>query len=162
MRDEHRKNFTSGIAFLLFGIFIYAGSYTIPATTSDILGSRFFPRAVAVLIGILSISQMLLSAGAFKAAAPNNEDMVKEALNKPLLLAVAALLSYYILALQIGFTITSIIYLFCQSLILMPTEDIKNKKKLIVPVLVSVIVPIAVNTIFWKLFSIKLPVGNLF
>ncbi len=162
MRDEHRKNFTSGIAFLLFGIFIYAGSYTIPATTSDILGSRFFPRAVAVLIGILSIAQMLLSAGAFKAAAHNNEEKVKEAINKPLLLTVAALLIYYILVLQIGFTITSIIYLFCQSLILMPTEDIKNKKKLIVPVLVSVIVPIAVNTIFWKLFSIKLPVGNLF
>lgn len=162
MRDEHRKNFTSGIAFLLFGIFIFAGSYTIPATTSDILGSRFFPRAVAVLIGILSIAQMLLSAGAFKAAAHNNEEKVKEAINKPLLLTVAALLIYYILVLQIGFTITSIIYLFCQSLILMPTEDIKNKKKLIVPVLVSVIVPIAVNTIFWKLFSIKLPVGNLF
>ena len=44
----------------------------------------------------------------------------------------------------------------------MPAEDIKNKKKLIVPVLVSVIVPIAVNAIFWNLFSIKLPAGNLF
>lgn len=162
MRDEHRKNFTSGIAFLLFGIFIYAGSYTIPATTSDILGSRFFPRAVAALIGVLSIVQITLSAGAFKAAAHNNEEKVKEAINKPLMLTVAALLIYYILVLQIGFTITSIIYLFCQSLILMPMEDIKNKKKLIVPVLVSVIVPIAVNAIFWKLFSIKLPVGNLF
>lgn len=162
MRDEHRKNFTSGIVFLLFGIFIFAGSYTIPATTSDILGSRFFPRAVAVLIGILSIAQIILSAGAFKAAAHNNEDKVKEAINKPLILTVAALLIYYVLVLQIGFTITSIIYLFCQSLILMPMEDIKNKKKLIVPVLVSVIVPIVVNAIFWKLFSIKLPVGNLF
>lgn len=162
MRDEHRKNFTSGIVFLLFGIFIFAGSYTIPATTSDVLGSRFFPRAVAVLIGILSIAQIILSAGAFKAAAHNNEDKVKEAINKPLMLTVAALLIYYVLVLQIGFTITSIIYLFCQSLILMPAEDIKNKKKLIVPILVSVIVPIAVNAIFWKLFSIKLPAGNLF
>lgn len=162
MREEHRKNFTSGIVFLLFGIFIFAGSYTIPATTSDILGSRFFPRAVAVLIGILSIAQIILSAGAFKAAAHNSEDNVKEAINKPLMLTVAALLIYYVLVLQIGFTITSIIYLFCQSLILMPAEDIKNKKKLIVPILVSVIVPIAVNAIFWKLFSIKLPVGNLF
>ena len=162
MRDEHRKNFTSGIVFLLFGIFIFAGSYTIPATTSDVLGSRFFPRAVAVLIGILSIAQIILSAGAFKAAARDNEDNVKEAVNKPLMLTVAALLIYYVLVLQIGFTITSIIYLFCQSLILMPAEDIKNKKKLIVPVLVSVIVPIAVNAIFWNLFSIKLPPGNLF
>lgn len=162
MREEHRKNFTSGIVFLLFGIFIFAGSYTIPATTSDILGSRFFPRAVAVLIGILSIAQIILSAGAFKAAAHNSEDNVKEAINKPLMLTVAALLIYYVLVLQIGFTITSIIYLFCQSLILMPAEDIKNKKKLIVPILVSVVVPIAVNAIFWKLFSIKLPVGNLF
>ena len=110
----------------------------------------------------MSIAQIILSAGAFKAAARDNEDNVKEAVNKPLMLTVAALLIYYVLVLQIGFTITSIIYLFCQSLILMPAEDIKNKKKLIVPVLVSVIVPIAVNAIFWNLFSIKLPAGNLF
>ena len=77
-------------------------------------------------------------------------------------LTTAALFVYYVLVLQIGFTITSILYLLFEGAVLMQKEDLKNKKKMTILVLVAVIVPIFINTIFWKVFSIALPAGALF
>ena len=112
---EKRNDICSSIVFFLFGVFIFAGSYWIPATTSDILGSRFFPRVVAVLIGILSIFQLLSAVGELKDVGVKEE---KEAakLNCPFLLTTVALFAYYLLVLGIGFTLTSILYLLLKVL----------------------------------------------
>ena len=110
---EKRNDICSSIVFFLFGVFIFAGSYWIPATTSDILGSRFFPRVVAVLIGILSIFQLLSAVGELKKLKDVGVKEEKEAakLNCPFLLTTVALFAYYLLVLGIGFTLTSILYL---------------------------------------------------
>ena len=79
-----------------------------------------------------------------------------------LLLTVVALFVYYILVLQIGFTITSILYLLFQSAVLMSKDDFKNRKKVIILVLVSIITPIFINVLFGQIFLIVLPEGNLF
>lgn len=159
---EAKNNVLSGICFLIFGIFVFAGSFWIPATTADILGSRFFPRVVAVLIAILSISQIALNIQNLKVKEEAQPVEKKEGLNKPLLLTVAALFGYYVLVLYIGFTITSILYLLCQSTILMAKEDFKNKRKVTIMLASSVLVPVAINAIFWNIFSIALPAGKLF
>ena len=208
---EARDNLYSGIGFLLFGIFVFAGSYWIPATTSDVLGSRFFPRAVSVLMALLAVVQM---GGAWKRAGrpegraigeaaqkpeltghaeqqqkpeltghaeqPQKPELTGHAersqqpepsmpenaagsrFNRPLILTVAALFAYYILVLYIGFTITSILYLLAQSAILMSKDALGNRKTVAVMVLVSVIAPIFIHTVFWKVFSIALPAGKLF
>ena len=65
MKEKH-NDVCSSVVFFLFGVFIFVGSYWIPATTSDILGSRFFPRAVAILIGILSLMQLVSALGELK------------------------------------------------------------------------------------------------
>lgn len=159
---EAKDNLYSGIGFFLFGLFILAGSFWIPATTSDILGSRFFPRAVAILIGILSAIQMAGALRGIKAAGEDEGTKEKTGWNKPLFLTIAALFAYYILVLYIGFTITSIIYLLAQSAVLMSKDDFKSRKMVAVMVLVSVTAPIFIHTIFWKVFSIALPAGKLF
>ena len=196
---EARDNLYSGIGFLLFGIFVFAGSYWIPATTSDVLGSRFFPRAVSVLMALLAVVQM---GGTWKMAGrpegraagkaaqkpeltghaeqPQKPELTGHAersqqpepsmpenaagsrFNRPLILTVAALFAYYILVLYIGFTITSILYLLVQSAILMSKDALGNRKTVAVMVLVSVIAPIFIHTVFWKVFSIALPAGKLF
>ena len=196
---EARDNLYSGIGFLLFGIFVFAGSYWIPATTSDVLGSRFFPRAVSVLMALLAVVQM---GGAWKMAGrpegraageaaqkpeltghaeqPQKPELTGHAersqqpepsmpenaagsrFNRPLILTVAALFAYYILVLYIGFTITSILYLLAQSAILMSKDALGNRKTVAVMVLVSVIAPVFIHTVFWKVFSIALPAGKLF
>ncbi|MDO4268489.1 MAG: tripartite tricarboxylate transporter TctB family protein [Eubacteriales bacterium] len=158
---EIKSNLWSGAVFLAFGIFVFAGSWWIPATTSDILGSRFFPRAVAVLIIVLSGVQILGACSALKKA-DRNEDKEKWTLNKPLFLTVAALFVYYILVLYIGFTVTSILYLLFQSGVLMSKEDFSDKRKMIIMIAVSVLTPIIINGIFWELFSIALPAGKIF
>lgn len=97
---ESRDNLISGIVFLLFGVFVFAASYLIPETTSDILGSRFFPRATAVLILILSLVQISGAARGMHAAKAKDgheeETQKTPGLNKPLVLTVAALFVYYI------------------------------------------------------------------
>ena len=82
--------------------------------------------------------------------------------NRPLILTVAALFAYYNLVLYIGFTITSILYLLVQSAILMSKDALGNRKTVAVMVLVSVIAPVFIHTVFWKVFSIALPAGKLF
>lgn len=160
--SEKKKNLCAGILMLLFAIFIYVGSFWIPETKSDILGSRFFPRCAAILMGILSTILTLTSLPPDKAA----EDVAKEKRsikwNVPLILTCTALLLYYIIIIQFGFVITSILYLFCQCLILLPKEDYQDRKKMAVTLIVSIIIPIAINFIFWKVFSIALPAGKLF
>lgn len=161
---EKRNDICSSIVFFLFGVFIFAGSFWIPATTSDILGSRFFPRAVAVLTGILSLFQLVSAMGEMKtlkdAGVKDEKEPLK--LNRPFLLTTIALFVYYVLVLGIGFTITSVLYLFFEGVVLMRRNELKNKKKMIILLLVAVIVPIFINTIFWNVFSIKLPEGALF
>ena len=161
---EKRNDIYSSIVFFLFGVFIFVGSYWIPATTSDILGSRFFPRVVAVLIGILSIFQLLSAAGELKKLKDVGVKEEKEAakLNCPFLLTTVALFAYYLLVLGIGFTLTSILYLLFEGVVLMRKDELKDKKKIVILVLVAVIVPIFLNTVFWNVFSIKLPEGALF
>ena len=52
--SDKKKNVYAGFLLLLFAIFIYVVSFWIPESKSDILGSRFFPRCTAVLMGSLS------------------------------------------------------------------------------------------------------------
>ncbi|MDR1835922.1 MAG: tripartite tricarboxylate transporter TctB family protein [Fusobacteriaceae bacterium] len=161
MRIENKKDISSGIIFIFLGVFIWAGSFYIPRTTSDVLGSRFFPRVVSVLIFLLAGIQIVKAYWKEKYSALENTTKNKlTKFNKPLILTVIALFAYYVLTLYFGFTITSILYLFAQSLILMQLQDLKNKKKILVLILVSIIVPVAINLIFLKIFCIMLPVGK--
>ncbi|RHP49582.1 tripartite tricarboxylate transporter TctB family protein [Clostridium sp. AF32-12BH] len=163
MKEKH-NDVCSSVVFFLFGVFIFVGSYWIPATTSDILGSRFFPRAVAILIGILSLMQLVSALGELKQmkAAGVKEEKEEKKLNKPFILTTVALFAYYLLVLGIGFTLTSILYLLFEGVVLMRKDEVKDKKKMIILVLVAVIVPVFLNTVFWNVFSIKLPEGALF
>ena len=144
---EKRNDICSSIVFFLFGVFIFAGSYWIPATTSDILGSRFF-SAVGELKKLKDVGV--------------KEEKEAAKLNCPFLLTTVALFAYYLLVLGIGFTLTSILYLLFEGVVLMRKDELKDKKKMVILILVAVNVPIFLNTVFWNVFSIKLPEGALF
>lgn len=162
---EKRDDVYSSIVMLLFAVFLFAASYLIQPTTSDILGSRFFPRLISVIIGFLAVFQLIGALSVlkeYKNKKEAEETVEKKEKSFALLITVVSLFVYYILILQIGFTITSILYLFIQGAVLMSKEDLKKKSKLVVLVLVSVLVPIFINTVFWNIFSIALPAGKLF
>lgn len=160
---EKRNDLYSGIAFLAFGVFVYAFSFQIKPTTSDILGSRFFPQAVGIIIGLLAIVQIVGALNGIKAAkAGPAEEKKKAALSMPLVLTTVALFVYYFVIQLVGFVPTSIAYLLFQCYILMSDEERKNKKTVIIMALVSVLIPVFLNFVFWNIFRIRLPMGKLF
>ena len=78
------------------------------------------------------------------------------------MLTTVLLFAYYFLCIGIGFVITSILYLFGASLVLMADKERKNKKTLLLVAIVSILVPIFLNIVFYRFFNIKLPAGSLF
>lgn len=161
-----RKDLYTGIFFILFAVFLYAQSYAIKMSKADALGPQFFPRLVAVAITILAVVLILKSIAAIKAEKAEAADKPAEASkgipwNAPLLLTMALLIGYFLLVDKVGFIILTTIYLFCQMFLLLPKGSIKNMKYLIVVAAVSIVIPVGIYMLFYKVFSIFLPAGIL-
>lgn len=56
---EKRGDIISGIVIAIIAVIYYAYSFQIQQTTSDILGSRFFPQLAAILLFGLSVIQIV-------------------------------------------------------------------------------------------------------
>lgn len=95
--SESRKDQLSGLVFLAFSIFLYAGSYAIKMSKADTLGPQFFPRIVAIVMGVLSVIQLFGST--CKNLKEKGQKVEKKpfTFNYPLLLSIALLLGYYFL-----------------------------------------------------------------
>ena len=164
MNKANKKDLQSAIAVILFAVAFYACSFQIQPTTSDILGSRFFPQAAAIILVLLGLVQVVRSLTS-KAQLTEEEEArlaKNDRINKPLVLTTVLLFAYYFLCISVGFTITSILYLLGASWVLMPDKDRKNKKMLLLILIVAIAVPIFLNTVFYQVFRIQLPTGSLF
>ena len=49
------RDLIGGVFFLAFAVFIYALSYQIHMTQADPVGPQFFPRLVALFMGVLAL-----------------------------------------------------------------------------------------------------------
>jgi len=164
---EKRGDIISGIVIAIIAVIYYAYSFQIQQTTSDILGSRFFPQLAAILLFGLSVIQIVQALRKKVPADGEGADGKApseggKTINLPLVLTTAALFVYYFLVLKIGFTITSILYLLFECWVLMPEDARKNKKMLIIVAIICFAVPVFLNTVFYNVFHIQLPVGSLF
>lgn len=164
MNRAKKKDLQSAVVIIVFAIAFYAFSLQIQPTTSDILGSRFFPQAASVILVLLSLIQIVKSLTSKDELSEEEKQKIRkiDRINKPLVLTTVLLFAYYFLCMGIGFVITSILYLFGASWVLMPEAERKNKKTLLIVAIVSVVVPLFLNTVFYRVFNIKLPVGKLF
>ena len=164
MNRAQKKDIQSSVVIIIFAIAFYLFSFKIQPTTSDVLGSRFFPQAAAVLLVILNVVQIFRALTTKEKLTREQEEKIRkeDRINKPLVLTTVLLFAYYFLCINIGFVITSILYLLSSSWVLMPEKDRKNKKIIIIAVIVSFVVPIFLNTVFYQVFRIKLPAGKLF
>ena len=164
MNKAKKKDLISAIVIIIFAIAFYGFSFKIQATTSDVLGSRFFPQAAAVGLVLLGLIQIVRCLASKEELTKEQEEKLKKTgrINKPLVLTTVLLFAYYFVCINIGFVITSILYLLGSSWVLMPDEERKNKKTLILVAIVSVVFPIFLNFVFYRVFNIKLPAGRLF
>lgn len=158
-----KKDLYSGLFFLMFAIWLFISSFSIKMTTSDSLGPQFFPQIVAIFMGILAMFQIIEGLISYKEIKSNKieNQRFKIRFNKGLWMTIILLSVYVLLIKKVGFILISIIYLCCQINILLPKSSYKNKKVMISTVAVSIVIPIVIYLLFYKVFNIFLPEGLL-
>jgi len=157
------KPIMPGAVFLVISVFIYALSYQIHMTSVESLGPQFFPRIVAISMAVLSIASILMNLKKIEAVPvkpSNQKDKSKKTYAKEFYLTIMLLILYALLLHTVGFVLLSIVYLFCQILLVSPKEDF-NRKKFILFGAISVVIPIGLYYLFYHAFDIFLPVGIL-
>lgn len=156
--SHSKKEILSGIAFLLIAIVLYAGSYSIVVTTNDAMGPQFFPRTVAILMGIISIMQII---SGLKDRGEKYPESDGPACKGRAVATIGILVLYAVTVQKIGFVIMTAVYLIVQILLLLPEKHLKSRKSIAVTILIAILVPIFIYTLFYRVFNIFLPAGLL-
>ena len=167
------KELLGGVIFLIVGVAYFALAFTIPSYDayggSSVVDSSFVPKVIGALMTVLSVLQLVFSLRAGKnpppaapSAKPTEEDGTFKAANrnadtKALIAIFAILIVYMALMSVLGFLISSALFLFATMMLLTP----KQKRKLPVIVILSVIVAIGVYYLFVYGLDMVLPAGIL-
>ena len=147
----NKREVMSGVVFFLLAVALYGGSYRIVVTTADAMGPQFFPRTVAVLMGLLSVIQ--IGAGLKK------EGQKQENERKKGLQMRGIMFLYAVLVRTVGFMIMTAVYLMIQILLLLPDRQLRSVKGILITASVSVAVPVIIYHLFYRVFGIFLPAG---
>ena len=153
------RDLIGGVFFLAFAVFIYALSYQIHMTQADPVGPQFFPRLVALFMGVLALISISRSVLRLRQLTPAVAAK-KGGFSIALLLTVLLLIAYTLLIEKVGFIILSTIYLYLQILLISPKEELQ-KRNLVINAVVAIVVPIALYYLFYHAFGIFLPAGLL-
>lgn len=156
--SHNKKEILSGVIFFLIAVALYAGSYAIVVTTNDAMGPQFFPRTVAVIMGLLAVVQV---AGSLKKEKKEQGDEGTGGFNARAAATIAILFAYALLVQTVGFIIMTALYLMAQILLLLPEKRLKSRKGIMITAVVSVVTPIFIYELFYRAFSIFLPTGLL-
>ncbi|MEK6266283.1 MAG: tripartite tricarboxylate transporter TctB family protein [Clostridium sp.] len=162
--SKSKVSLYSGILFLVYGICLLVGSLFIKNSGLTKLGAGFIPEIVSILM--IALSTILVIQGWFEMkltkAQVNNLTKTKEAEkvdNKTVLMTMVIIIVYVALLKSVGFIIMSILYLFCQMVLLENTK--LNRKKIIILLIIAIVTPIIINYIFGQFFNLTLPEGIL-
>ena len=139
--SHNKKEILSGVIFFLIAVALYAGSYAIVVTTNDAMGPQFFPRSVAILMGLLAVGQV---GGGRKQEQKEQGDRGNA-----------------LLVQTVGFIIMTAFYLMVQILLLLPEKSLKSRKGILITAALSIVAPIFIYQLFYRAFSIFLPAGLL-
>lgn len=156
--SHNKKEILSGVIFFLIAVALYVGSYAIVVTTNDAMGPQFFPRTVAVIMGLLAVVQV---AGGLKKEKKEQGDEGTGGFNARAAATIAILFAYALLVQTVGFIIMTALYLMAQILLLLPEKRLKSRKGIVITAVVSVVTPIFIYELFYRAFSIFLPTGLL-
>lgn len=177
------KEMLVGVIFLVVGIAYFALAFTIPIYDayggSSVVDSAFVPKVIGVLLIVLSVLQLVFASRASKNIPPAEpaaksaeaaeedgefkvEDWDDDAANrnadtKALIAIFAILIVYMALMSTLGFMISSALFLFATMMLLTP----KQKRKLPVIIILSVVVAVGVYYLFVYGLDMVLPAGIL-
>ena len=160
MMFERYKELIGGVLFLVLAIAYYFASLSIRivASVSATVSAQTVPHILAMLIGILSIIQIVRGV---KAARDYQEkEGVEPPFTKRVCLTILVIILYIASMNALGFLISTAMYLFLQILILMPPHKI-IRKNIIFSAVLSCIFSLAVYVIFVYGLTLMLPEGIL-
>ena len=124
------------------------------------IGAEFMPELYGFFLLFLSIVQIILGIGAAKRYVPSevsvNEEVEEKKDNRNVAFTFILIIVYVISMQYLGFTISSIIFLFFLSIILTPAN---KKKRYAVYVVFSIVLPIISNYLFSDIMNLALPIG---
>jgi hypothetical protein len=144
---------TIDIILLLSGIGLFMSSLTIEPGSTIGQGGDFVPKLCTGLWIFVSICLIITE----MMARDDHEKGISA--NIKGFFATLVLLVVYVFALdKLGFVLSSAIYMFIQMCIFVPSE-LRSKKNYILFVILSIVVPLAVNELFVEVFSLILPEG---
>lgn len=143
------------IILLIAGIALWFASQKIEVGAAMGQGGDFMPKLCST-VWVLISALLLISNITMK-----DEGEKTEGINLKGFFATLILLFVYVFMLKpVGFVISSIVYMLIQMLLFVPAVY-RTKKNYILFVVLSVIVPVAVNALFVNVFSLILPTGIL-
>lgn len=143
------------IILLIAGIALWFASQKIEVGAAMGQGGDFMPKLCST-VWVLISALLLISNITMK-----DEGEKTEGINLKGFFATLILLFVYVFMLKpVGFVISSIVYMLIQMILFVPAVY-RIKKNYILFVVLSVIVPVAVNALFVNVFSLILPTGIL-
>lgn len=152
----------SGGMVALFGLVMLIETRSIQALMPMDFGPKIMPRIFAICLILLGTIISVTGVIKFKNDPSSVQSTRLGTLGKYELMKISitlGLIVFYVFSLRnLGFILTSIIYLFFQILILGAKP---NNKKLIVYVTVSLFFSIAIFYLFTGVFNVFLPVGRI-
>ena len=177
------KELLVGVIFLVVGIAYFALAFTIPSYDayggSSVVDSSFVPKVVGILMIVLSVMQLLIASkssknaptveasakpeetaeegGEFKVEDWDDDVANRNADTKALVAIFLILIVYMALMSVLGFMISSALFLFATMMLLTP----KQKRKLPIIIILSVVVAVGVYYLFVYGLDMVLPTGMI-
>ena len=152
MGSKKLSEIVLSIVLLISGAALWLASQKIEVGAAMGQGGDFMPKLCSTVWVILSVLLLLQSVSM-------KEEGEESRISLKGFFSTLVLLFAYVLLLDIiGFVLTSVIYMFIQMLLFVP-EEYRNRKSLILFAVISVITPVAVNALFFNVFSLILPTG---
>lgn len=153
---EKKRNLICSLLFFIIGVFLYFEASQIHAIMAKDLGSGFFPKVVAVSMIIIAVVEFIYTF-LFSTQQENKKEDAKDQDVKGLLLTILCMAGYGFLLDELGFIISSSLYLFLQMTVL----STQKNRKLPLFAVISILSTVAIYGIFVYLIGMPLPVGIL-
>lgn len=162
------KDLISGLFIVVVSIAMYISSNNIKKMVVTSIGPDFFPKLVAVILGvlgiILTIQAIVRDINTSRTTSDTDEGLEKKKLNfrdifkRNLdIVTLLLLILYSVLIDKLGFLISTMIYIFVQIMLMFTNR----KKNYIAIVSISIVFTFIVYFFFRKVLNVMLPAGLL-
>ena len=151
-----------GAVIMLIAVILFIATFSIKSLLGMKPGPEFMPRVASVLLFIVALGITVEAMGKLKDYVPevidDQEKAYRKAGNKKVILS-AILIAFYVFSLDtLGFVISTMIYEFCQMIVLTPND---KKKNYVLFGIITVVSTVFFYVVFTQYLFLMLPQGLL-